>query len=48
MLDPAVLRPGRLDKIIFVDFPNAEDRVDILKKATKVLIVIFKFNFKNF
>lgn len=40
MLDPAVLRPGRLDKVIFVDFPNAEDRVDILRKATKVIFFI--------
>ena len=35
-IDPAILRPGRLDKILFVDFPNAEDRADILRKATKV------------
>lgn len=38
IVDPAILRPGRLDKILFVDFPNAEDRADILRKTTKVLI----------
>jgi ribosome biogenesis ATPase len=35
IVDPAILRPGRLDKILFVDFPNADDRADILQKATK-------------
>jgi ribosome biogenesis ATPase len=36
IVDPAILRPGRLDKILFVDFPNAAERADILRKATKV------------
>uniref|UniRef100_A0A914DUY4 AAA+ ATPase domain-containing protein n=2 Tax=Acrobeloides nanus TaxID=290746 RepID=A0A914DUY4_9BILA len=35
IVDPAILRPGRLDKILFVDFPNAAERADILRKATK-------------
>lgn len=35
IVDPAILRPGRLDKILFVDFPNAKDRADILRKHTK-------------
>jgi ribosome biogenesis ATPase len=35
IVDPAILRPGRLDKVLFVDFPNSEDRADILKKTTK-------------
>uniref|UniRef100_A0AC35G5T0 AAA+ ATPase domain-containing protein n=1 Tax=Panagrolaimus sp. PS1159 TaxID=55785 RepID=A0AC35G5T0_9BILA len=35
IVDPAILRPGRLDKILFVDFPNSIDRADILRKATK-------------
>ena len=30
-LDPAVLRPGRFDKHIEVDLPDAEGRLDILK-----------------
>ncbi|XP_043286241.1 nuclear valosin-containing protein-like [Venturia canescens] len=35
MIDPAVLRPGRLDKILYVGLPTAADRVDILKALTK-------------
>jgi ribosome biogenesis ATPase len=36
ILDPAVLRPGRLDKILFVDLPSADDKFEILKAITKV------------
>lgn len=35
IIDPAVLRPGRLDKIVYVGLPNAEDRKDILRALTK-------------
>ncbi|KAF8360880.1 mac-1 [Pristionchus pacificus] len=35
MVDAAILRPGRLDKILFVDLPNHEDRADIIRKSTK-------------
>ncbi|CAG9770982.1 unnamed protein product [Ceutorhynchus assimilis] len=35
IIDPAVLRPGRLDKILYVGLPSREDRVDILKAITK-------------
>lgn len=35
MIDPAVLRPGRLDKILHVGFPTAADRVDILRALTR-------------
>ncbi|KAI3395423.1 hypothetical protein diail_1352 [Diaporthe ilicicola] len=31
LIDPALLRPGRLDKSILCDFPNAEERVDIIR-----------------
>ncbi|KAK9880820.1 hypothetical protein WA026_013147 [Henosepilachna vigintioctopunctata] len=34
-IDPAILRPGRLDQILFVGLPSPEERVDILKKITK-------------
>ena len=47
IVDPAILRPGRLDKVLFVDFPNADDRVDILRKTTKVIadeINVLMFN----
>ncbi|GJQ71047.1 putative ATP- binding protein [Trypoxylus dichotomus] len=35
IIDPAILRSGRLDKILYVGIPSAEDRVDILKALTK-------------
>jgi peroxin-1 len=31
LIDPALLRPGRLDKSLICDLPSHEDRVDILK-----------------
>lgn len=36
IIDPAVLRPGRLDKVLYVDLPSGCDRVDILRTITKV------------
>ena len=38
IIDPAVLRPGRLDKVLFVGLPNPEDREDILSTLTKVSV----------
>ncbi|KAI1333182.1 AAA-domain-containing protein [Xylariaceae sp. FL0255] len=35
LIDPALLRPGRLDKSLLCDFPNLEDRVDILRALGK-------------
>lgn len=35
IIDPAVLRPGRLDRIMYVGMPGTEDRYDILQKLTK-------------
>ncbi|KAK6538122.1 Peroxisome biosynthesis protein pex1 [Orbilia ellipsospora] len=31
LIDPALLRPGRLDKSLLCDLPNHEERVDILR-----------------
>ncbi|KAK7951329.1 peroxisome biosynthesis protein [Apiospora aurea] len=31
LIDPALLRPGRLDKSLICDFPDLEDRIDILR-----------------
>ncbi|KAG9249898.1 P-loop containing nucleoside triphosphate hydrolase protein [Emericellopsis atlantica] len=31
LIDPALLRPGRLDKSLLCDLPEVEDRLDILK-----------------
>lgn len=36
IIDPAMLRPGRLDKLIHVQLPNAEERYDILLHQTKM------------
>ncbi|KAG1666248.1 Nuclear valosin-containing protein-like [Nymphon striatum] len=34
IIDPAMLRPGRFDKILYVGLPNKMDREDILKTIT--------------
>ncbi|KAG8858272.1 hypothetical protein FRB96_005402 [Tulasnella sp. 330] len=31
MIDPAMCRPGRLDKLLYVDLPNAGERVEIMR-----------------
>jgi ribosome biogenesis ATPase len=35
MIDPAMLRPGRLGTSVFVDLPTADERVEILKALYK-------------
>ncbi|KAI7898690.1 P-loop containing nucleoside triphosphate hydrolase protein [Cokeromyces recurvatus] len=35
MIDPAMLRPGRLDKLLYVELPTPSERLDILKKLSK-------------
>jgi ribosome biogenesis ATPase len=37
MIDPAMCRPGRLDKLLYVDLPNASERVDIFKSLSRKL-----------
>lgn len=37
MIDPAMCRPGRLDKLLFVDLPNPDERVDILRAVARRL-----------
>lgn len=39
LIDPALLRPGRLDKSLFCDMPNLEDRLDILNALSKNLTI---------
>ena len=46
IIDPAILRPGRLDTILYVGLPEQQDRVEILKASTKVglrILNIFSF-----
>ncbi|EMP24555.1 WD repeat-containing protein 26 [Chelonia mydas] len=38
IIDPAILRPGRLDKTLYVGLPPPVDRLAILKTITKVSI----------
>lgn len=35
MIDPAMCRPGRLDKLLYVDLPGADERVDILRTMAR-------------
>lgn len=35
MIDPALLRPGRLDKCLYVGLPSIEEKFDILKRISK-------------
>jgi ribosome biogenesis ATPase len=37
IIDPAMLRPGRLDKLLYVPLPTKDDRFSILKTVTKSL-----------
>ena len=37
LIDPALLRPGRLDKSLLCDMPDEDERVDILKAVTRKL-----------
>ncbi|GAB2303516.1 Peroxisome biosynthesis protein pex1 [Dionaea muscipula] len=39
LLDAALLRPGRLDRLLFCDFPSVEDRLDILTVLSRKLPV---------
>lgn len=39
LIDPALLRPGRLDKSLLCDFPTGDDRLDIIRAlASKVKV----------
>ncbi|KAI8349347.1 P-loop containing nucleoside triphosphate hydrolase protein [Mortierella sp. GBAus27b] len=35
MIDPAMLRPGRLDKLLYVQLPTMEERLDILQTLSR-------------
>ncbi|OCH94848.1 AAA-domain-containing protein [Obba rivulosa] len=35
MIDPAMCRPGRLDKLLYVDLPAADERAEILRTVTR-------------
>ena len=35
MIDPAMVRPGRLDKLLYVDLPKAEERAEIVRTMVR-------------
>ena len=47
MLDPAVLRPGRFDRILLVNAPNEAGREQILRVHTKKMPLAKNVNFKE-
>lgn len=47
IIEKAMLRPGRLEKILYVPLPNEQDRVDILGKHLKKVPVDLNVNLKE-
>ena len=47
MIDSALLRPGRIDYVVYVPPPNFEERIEIFKIYTKNLNLIENFNFNS-
>lgn len=47
ILDPAVIRPGRLDRLIYIPIPNKEARLEILKIHSKNMSFDRKVNFES-
>ena len=47
LLDKALLRPGRFDKIIEIGLPNSDARLEILKIITKQVPLSNKLNLNN-
>lgn len=41
IIDPAMLRPGRLETLLFVDLPEQDERVEILQTMTRNLNIDF-------
>ncbi|KAL1746425.1 P-loop containing nucleoside triphosphate hydrolase protein [Schizophyllum fasciatum] len=35
MIDPAMVRPGRLDKLLYVDLPDSDERAEIINTVTR-------------
>lgn len=35
MIDPAMVRPGRLDKLLYVDLPTSDERAEIVRTMTR-------------
>ena len=35
MIDPAMVRPGRLDKLLYVDLPSSDERIEIMRTVVR-------------
>ena len=46
VIDKAILRPGRIDKLLFVPFPNKKDKIQILKTISKKITTLPYLNFQ--
>jgi SpoVK/Ycf46/Vps4 family AAA+-type ATPase len=46
IIDPAMLRPGRLDKLLYVPLPTKEDRFSILKTVVRKVPISKDVNLK--
>ena len=47
LIDPALLRPGRLERLVFVEPPDADARFEILKTAAKSVPLSKEVNLKD-
>ncbi len=45
IIDPALLRPGRIDKMIYVSIPSSQDRIQILETLTRSIPLGTNINF---
>lgn len=41
LIDPALLRPGRLDKCLYCGLPSFEERIEVMLYEIKVIQLIF-------
>ncbi|KAG5670523.1 hypothetical protein PVAND_000781 [Polypedilum vanderplanki] len=46
LIDPALLRSGRIDRLVECQLPNASERLDILKYLSKSLLIDSNVDFK--
>jgi ribosome biogenesis ATPase len=47
MIDPAMVRPGRLDKLLYVDLPTQEERLEILRTLCRKVPLSESLNFSS-
>ena len=47
MVDPAMCRPGRLDKLLFIDLPSADERTEIIRTLARSLPILDDENGRN-